>query len=867
MKKTTTRIMSLLLSVMLLISAFSGFAAVSAADESEQSAYSEAIDVLKALSVMVGDAQTGLIRPNDPIKRSEVAKMAIAILGLTDIAHGASYKSKYSDVGTDHWAVGYINVATDQGIVIGDAAGTFRPDDTITYEEAMTIIVRVIGFEPFAKDRGGYPAGYLVAAAENKLNKNAYASNSSAPATRGIVGQIFFNALEVKMMEQTGFGEDADFVIGEKTLLKDKLNAKKISGQVTATHHSSLSGTSALDKDEVKIGSEIYSLAEGIDVTTLLGYNVNAYLQEDTYGDDYVIMVAPAESKNSSLEISAENFEALTDSKLEYWKDKDTDKKTTIATLEEKPTLIYNGQAESYKAETVTMTNKAGKIKLLDTDRNGKYDIIFVTEYKNIVVEDVMPTSGKIIDKYGAPTIVLDPEDEDLDFIIEKAGESIKVSDLKKWDVLSIAESRDKTIYRIHVINDVVEGKVKEISGDYEVSINGKLYKIAANYPYDIDLSDEGKFYLDIEGKIAAVDATSGISSNYAFLINAAMSGAIDDTLQLKLFTKDGQTVTLHGADKIRFNGKSGYKPTEALELLKKDGKVVNQLITFEKNSDGKIVSIVTATDNTQSGAINEDGFTHNLTLKDAIYKSATGKLGSVNISDKTVIFDIPADWKDASDLSVRTHSMFENDTPYDALVFDMSKDYTAGALIVTSTDYQANAASSAAIVTNIVASSNDDDVVVDKVYLSQDGESKVLFTTELGALVKEDGKTPLQPGDIIQYSTNANGEITTYRILFDISKKTTEFATDITDDLSVVYGKVSGKFSGSMNVTVNGASEQNISFGSAKIYLVDTSKSTNKIVSSATTGDIQKFDDADPHMVFVKSYKGVAEEIIIIRL
>lgn len=866
--KKTSRFMSLLLSAVMLVSAFAGFATISfAADESEQSAYSEAIDVLKALSVMVGDAETGLVRPNDPIKRSEVAKMAIAILGLTDVAEGASYQSKYSDVGVDHWAVGYINVATDQGIVIGDDIGTFRPDDTITYQEAMTIIVRVIGFEPYALDRGGYPAGFLVAASENKLNKNATTSNSSAPATRGIVAQIFYNALEVKMMEQVGFGENADYEIGEKTLLANKLNASKISGQVTATSQSSLTGSSSLDKDEVKIGTEIYSLAEGVDVTTLLGYNVNAYLQEDNYGDNFVILISPAENKNSSLEITADNFEAIGESKIEYWKDKDNDKKTTVANLEATPTLIYNGQAEEFKAETVNMTGKAGVIKLLDTDRNGKYDIIFITEYKNIVVEEVMPTSGKIIDKYGATTVALDPEDEDLDFIIEKNGEVVSVSDLNKWDVLSMAESRDKTIYRIHVINDVVEGKVKEISGDYEVSINGNLYKIANNYPYDIDLSDEGKFYLDIEGKIAAVDATSGISSNYAYLLNAAIPSTIDDTLQIKMFTKDGETVTLNAADKIRFNGKSGYKGAEVLELLKSDGKIVNQLITFEKNSDGKIVSIVTATDNTATGAINEDGFTHNLTLTDAIYKSATGKLGNVNVTDKTVIFDIPADWKDASDLSVRTVSMFENDTPYDALVFDMSKDYTAGALIVTSTDYQANAASEVAIITNIVASSNADDVVVDKVYLTQGGESKEIFATELGVLTKEDGKTPLQAGDIIQYNTNANGEITTYRILFDISKKTSEFTANPTDDLNIVYGKVSGKFASSMNVTVNGANEQNISFGSAKIYLVDTSKSTNKIVKSATTGDIQKFDDADPHMIFVKSYKGVAEEIIIIKL
>lgn len=866
--KKTKKFMSLILSVAMLFSVLAGFSISSAAGaDSEESAYSEALDVLKALSIVVGDAESGLIRPNDAIKRSEVAKMAVATLGLTDLALGSTNSSKYSDVPSDHWAIGYINVATNQGIVIGDDVGTFRPDDTITYQEAMTIIVRILGYEPKALDEGGYPGGFLAVAADNKLNKNAVVSSTTAPATRGIVSQIFFNALEVKMMEKTGFGENAEYTVGEKTLLKDKLNAQKISGQVTATSQSALTGSSSLNKNEVKIDDEVYFLADGVDVTTLLGYNVNVYLQEDNYDDNYVILISPVASKNTSLEISAENFESINDTQISYWKDKDNDKKATIVNIDSDPKLIYNGQAEAFDASIADLTDKSGYIKLLDTDRNGKYDIIFVTEFKNIVVEETMNSSGKIIDMYGAATVTLDPDDDDLDFIIYKKGEFVQVSDLEKWDVLSIAESRDKTIYRIYVSNEVIEGKVKGISGNNELDINGTLYEIAANYPHDINLSDEGKFYLDIEGKIAAVDSTSGLSSNYAYLINAAIPNALDDTLQVRMFTKNGDTVTLNAAEKIRFNGKNSMKAADVLAKLKDgEGKIINQLITFEKNSEGKIVSITTAADNTETGAIDEDSFTHNMTLTDAVYKAATGKLGKVNVSEKTIIFDIPENWTDSSDFAIRTVSMFEDDTPYDALVFDMSKDYTAGALIVTSTQYQANAASDAAIVTNLVSASNEDDIIVDKIYLTQGGESKELLSTEAGALTKEDGETPLEKGDIIQYNTNANGEITTYRILFDISKKNTEFAADLTDDLSIVYGKVSSKFSSSMNITVNGANEQNISFGSAKIYLVDTTK-TNKVVVSATSGDIQKYDEADPYKVLVKSYKGAVNEIIIIKL
>ena len=476
-----------------------------------------------------------------------------------------------------------------------------------------------------------------------------------------------------------------------------------------------------------------------------------------------------------------------------------------------------------------------------------------------------MPSTGKIIDKYGAPTITLDPNDDDLDYRIEKAGESIAVTDLTEWDVLSVAESKDKSIYRIVAVKEAIEGKVVELRDD-EVKIGDTTYKIANNYTQDIALEDEGLFYLDAEGKIAAVDASSRISSNYAYLVNAAMQGGVSDSLELRLFTKDGETVVLTAADKVRVNGTSGQNAEQVLAALSKDGDVGNQLITFEKNSDGKIVTIHTAKDNTATGKVDKNNFTKNKVLTNAIYKSATGKVGDVNVNKDTLIFDIPADSNNPEDFAIRNHTMFENDTPYNAIVFDMTEDYTAKVMIVTNTNYQANAESSVAVVTDITTTKNDQNVIVDKLYAMQDGKRIELLATEKGLLVKGDDNKSLEKGDVIQYKTNTKNEISTIRVLLDISKKDTQFEESPATDMNVIYGKVTAKFPSSMNITVNDGAEKNIAFGDAKIYLVDNSKSSN-IVVEATTGDIQKFDDADPYHVLVKTYKDVVQEIIVVKL
>lgn len=864
------KLISSALALVMIFGVMSTAGAASLPPDMTDNARAEAVETLGALGIMVGDAQTGLFRPDDAIKRSEVAKIAVTALGLADVAESSNYPTKYPDVVSDHWANGYINVATNQKLVIGDDTGTFRPDDTITYAEAMTILVRVIGHEPSAISKGGYPAGYLVVGTENNINRGAVAS-SNDPATRSLVAQMMFNSLTVKMMEQTGFGDEPSYSVVDKTLLENKLHTKKLTGQVTATSQTAIASSSALKKGQVKLGDTIYELADDVDAANLLGYNVVMYLREDDAGDEKVILIRPEETKNATLTISADNFESIsdeTDRKLiKYWKDKETDKRESEAYVSNSATLIYNGKYETLDNALINLKDKAGKVTLLDTDRDTKYDYVFVTEYKNIVVEEVMPSSGKIIDKYGAPTITLDPKDDNLDFRIEKAGETIEVKDLTEWDVLSVAESKDKSIYRIVAVKDKVEGKVTEIHDD-KIKIGDTLYKIASNYKAEIALEDEGTFYLDSEGKIAAVDSTSLVSSNYAYLINAAKAGSISDSLELRLFTKSGETAIFTAADRIRLNGVSGKTADEVLAALSSGGSVVTQLITFEQNSDGKIVSIHTAKDNTATGAIDKNTFTKNLVLENAIYKTATGKVGNVNVNADTIIFDIPASSTDPDDFAIRNHTMFENDTPYNAIVFDMTEDYTAKAMIVTNTDYKANAESSVAIVTDITTIKNDQNIIVEKLYAIQNGQKIELLTSEKDLLVKGEGesKKPLAKGDIIQYKTNAKNEISTVRVLLDISAKNTQFTSTPATDLEIIYGRVSAKFASSMNVTVNGGAERNISFGDAKIYVVDSTKQNN-IVSEGTTGDIQKFDESDPYQVFVKIYKDAVQEIIVVKL
>lgn len=851
------KVMASAIAVATVAAQVSAFAAV-LPEEIVGTKYEEPIQVLAALGIMVGD-EDGSLRLEDTIKRSEVAKMVVHAMGMEDLAESARGTSVFPDVPTDHWANGYINIANTHGLVIGDDTGKFRPESRITFEEAMTIFVRATGYEPIATSKGGYPNGYIAAAGENGLADDVGGSLREG-ITRGNVAVLTNNALTVKLMERKGFGQNETYEITEKTLLSDKMEVDKLTGQITAIGNTSIDGASNLQKGQVKIGESVYETSYNI--SNLLGYNVDYYARENEDGKDEVVLAIPKKNSNSTEEISSDLFEKITTKNsykaIEYFKTEGSSK-TTVATLEKDAKLIYNGKSETMSDDLVDMTDKSGKIVLLDTDRNGRYDIVFVMDYYNIVVEEVTSTN-KIVDKYGAPTLKLDTEDENLYFRIMNGVQEIGLSELEEYDVLSVAESLDKEIYEIEVSRETVSGKISSVSED-GFYIGGKLYEVADNYEGTLNLNTEGTFYLDMFGKIAGVDTKTSVSNNYAYLIKAYSDSNTEETT-LRLFTKDGNDVSLKTTEKIRFNGKSGQAAAKVVKELQQESSTKKQLVTYSTNSDGKVTALNTAVDNSSNGAVNENKFTLNYKLEDAQYNASLKKLDNVRIDSETVIFDIQNDVKD---YSIATIEMFEDEQKYNVTVYDIGENFVAKAIVVTGAEFMTNAESSVAVVEKVSQATNDDEEVVDRLHAYKDGKKIEINTEEQGILVKNNGKA-LENGDIIQYKLNANGEIATIRVLMDISEKTTEKQEEPVENLEIIYGKVVKKFQNSVNVTVGEGSVQNIQLPEdITVYSVDTTKTKNNI-SVAARGDIQAFDADENNRVFIKIYKDIVQEVVIIK-
>ena len=114
------------------------FVETSFSDVSSGEWYYQSVAYLHKHGIVSG-YEDGTFRPDAPITRAEYATMASK---FDELAPAAS--NVFSDVGSDHWAVAYINSAAAKGWVSGFEDGTFRPEEYITRAQVVTIVNRML---------------------------------------------------------------------------------------------------------------------------------------------------------------------------------------------------------------------------------------------------------------------------------------------------------------------------------------------------------------------------------------------------------------------------------------------------------------------------------------------------------------------------------------------------------------------------------------------------------------------------------------------------------------------------------------------------------------------------------------------------
>lgn len=136
----------------------------------------------------------GALTVDGPVTRAEMVKMLVLMSGLTP----DSKTCEFTDVPADHWANVYISRAVAFGIVNGMGDGTFAPDEHVTYQQALKMVVCILGYGVDAERRGGYPHGYVMTAMDLGLAPSPAVMTESAD--RGEIMIMLAKTLDVPIM-------------------------------------------------------------------------------------------------------------------------------------------------------------------------------------------------------------------------------------------------------------------------------------------------------------------------------------------------------------------------------------------------------------------------------------------------------------------------------------------------------------------------------------------------------------------------------------------------------------------------------------------------------------------------------------------
>ena len=176
---------------------------------------------MEALGIIKG-FEDGTFRPNETITRAQMAVIICKMTGVTDAIAEANKNvaSKFSDVAAGEWYTGYVNIASNNGIITGFPDGTFRPNETLTLNQVLTLCVKALGRGGYVDKMGTWPANYIAEAARLNLLKDV---KGASDANRGNVAVICWNTLRTPtwyVNDEKLDGEISLSASGQKTLLE-----------------------------------------------------------------------------------------------------------------------------------------------------------------------------------------------------------------------------------------------------------------------------------------------------------------------------------------------------------------------------------------------------------------------------------------------------------------------------------------------------------------------------------------------------------------------------------------------------------------------------------------------------------------------
>ncbi len=916
--KNAKRIFALVLTVMMLATCMVPvvFADETTAGADKQNNFSDVdanavyVPAVKTLNLMgiINGYPDGTFGPDKNVTRAEFTAMLMRTLNLGGIGSPTAANLPFTDVDDNdsgiNWAIPDINSAYAKGIINGYEDQTFRPNANVSYEEALKMIVATLGY---SLDVSGTPwyGEYVAQAGKLGITDVAYSLGKvETPATRACIAQMLYDSLEVNLVEKQE--------VTNKTILTDYLGYQKGIGMIASNGESSLIAPDVLLRDnEVQImGLELVNGNYNVhtyrttdpEVKKYLGHEIEFYYKDDGSGIRnlvlYVVqnsneltikanMIEPSESNNLQIRYYTENSKG----------------RTTVANLAEDSIVLYNGKLYGYNAVAsrfnASMIPQVGSVKLLDADRDNKYDVINIESYVVYYVSSKVSSEYSIIDdmtKTGeAKKLILNVNDNSKKTSIVNAnGNTMEYSSIGIGNIICLAESNaangGEILRKAVVVNDSVSGTINSIEIGSSMTIGETKYNYSKAAPWlngltavlaEPQIQDSGTYYKDINGDIVAYKKNASVENvNYGYIMDMRSSGSVfDDTKEIRIMNQNGSPITVLLTADVKIDGNPVTDVADAERLLgiaasyqNKDSHggtaTIQQVVkyTTRNTSKGTILDKVYTGQSVSAGATAENDklyFYNVITGADTMtYNSATRKLtgGGVTIDvSSATVFVVPSNRTSHNDYAKKSVSeAFKNNQSYSVEVYDVSKTNSAKVVVC----YGGSAASDVDTATPVYVLSQNTELATNE--SNGDVMTRLNSLVSSGSSEKQSWLSPTSPwtpqlGDIYRPGTDKDGFtlIKTENVLYRVGGTNTYgvFSNNLSSpfgaDYTVVLGSVVAiddesfavlpqrVVAGQTGVDLSSAMTFNFSsFNSSKVIVYDETGSELAIVDRSADKD-----------------------------
>lgn len=219
------KVLSLVLALVLVLGSFGTVALASNVEyNSQEQKIQWLIDNEHVVGRRVNEDGSADLALESNVTRAEITKLLVHILGKTDLAEVLDGVMRpFPDVTVDHWANGFISVATttrsndlnDNRIVIGYPDGNFYPENNVTYAELATMLVRIVKDDLTTRmeDNSIWATSYMRWADEEGILEGLEIANSDRAIPRADAFEMIYNAFfNMGQINDVDFGDDLGIV-------------------------------------------------------------------------------------------------------------------------------------------------------------------------------------------------------------------------------------------------------------------------------------------------------------------------------------------------------------------------------------------------------------------------------------------------------------------------------------------------------------------------------------------------------------------------------------------------------------------------------------------------------------------------------